>query len=213
MAPMRIVTYGPDARIEPVAREAVQVLEDAGTVVMPTDTGYVLSCNALDASAVARVFDLTRRKYTHPVPVLVRDFRWATALGRFDERGERLAGAFWPGALILVVAKKDIVPAMTTGGGTTIGLRAPDHPLAQAVLTAMGYPLCGAAARATDDGAARDPAVVTAQLARASLAPDLVIDSGVLETKDAATVVDLCGPMPRIARQGALRADKVLPLL
>lgn len=213
MGAMRIVTFGPDARLEPIAKEAAQVLADGGTVVLPTDTLYALACNALDANAVARVFDLKRRNYTKAVPVLVRDLRWARELGMFDERGERLATALWPGALTLVVKKKAIVPAMTSGGGMTIGLRAPNHPLTQQILEYLGYPLCGTSAGASDTEPARDPAGITAQLARTTLSPDLVIDAGILEPSEPSTVVDLSGAMPCIVRQGAVRADRILPLL
>jgi L-threonylcarbamoyladenylate synthase len=210
---MRIVTCGPDARIEPIAHEAVQVLADGGTVVLPTDTRYALACNALDTGAIARVFDLKRRNYTKAVPVLVRDVRWARELGCFDERSVRLASALWPGALTLVVRRKDIIPAMTAGGGMTIGLRAPDHPLTLSVLEQFGYPLCGTSANVSGREPARDPAGIVAQLARTTLAPDLVIDAGILPESETSTVVDLSGAMPRIIRQGAVRADRILPLL
>jgi L-threonylcarbamoyladenylate synthase len=196
-----------------VAEEAVRVLADGGTVVLPTDTRYALACNALDTAAIARVFDLKRRNYTRAVPVLVRNIRWARELGCFDERCERLAKALWPGAITLVVRRKDIVPAMTAGGGMTIGIRAPNHPLAQLVLERFGYPLCGTSANVSAREPAQDPAGIVAQLARTTLAPDLVIDSGVLPASEPSTVVDLSGAMPRIVRQGALRADKILPLL
>jgi L-threonylcarbamoyladenylate synthase len=210
---MRIVSCGPDARIEPTVDEAVTVLADGGTVVLPTDTQYALACNGLDTAALARVFDLKRRNYTKAVPLFVRDVRWARELGRFDARSERLAVQLWPGALTLVVARTGMVPAMAAGGGATIGLRAPDHPFTQLTLERFGYPLCGTSANASGRMPARDPAEIVAQLARTTLAPDLVIDAGVLPESEPSTVVDLSGAMPRIVRQGAIRADTILPLL
>lgn len=192
---------------------AVSVLEQKGTVVFPTDTLYAIGCNALDAAALGRVFDIKRRVYTAAVPVHVQNVIWARELVYADARAERIMDDFWPGKVTIIAKRKDIVPAMATGGGQSLGLRAPDHPFVQALLKAFGYPLCGTSANLSGREPSQDPAAVIQMFADAPRQPDLIIDAGVLPPSEASTVVDVSGSHPRIIRQGAVRADKLFSYL
>lgn len=210
---MKTVRATSPAEISAAVNEAVTVLTGGGTVIFPTDTLYALGCNGLDAGAVGRLFDIKHRSYTKAVPLLVRDVRWARELAHLDERRERIMASLWPGGVTFVLPRKDIVPAMTAGGGPTIALRAPDHPFAQALLFAMGYPLVGTSANIADDPASQDPHIIARVFAGSGLRPDLLVDGGVLPSVQPSTVVDLSDAMPRILRQGVVRADRILPLL
>lgn len=197
----------------PAVERALEVLGNGGTVVFPTDTLYALGCNALESAALGRVFDIKRRVYTAAVPVLVQNVVWARELVHVDDRSERIMADFWPGKVTVVAKRRDIVPAMATGGGQTLGLRAPDHPFAQELLRAFGYPLCGTSANLSGTAPSQDAAVIAAMFAGASRQPDLLIDGGVLPTSEPSTVVDVSGLHPRIVRQGGVRADKLFAYL
>ena len=210
---MEVVRVKSEDDFRPAIEQAIRVLQANGTVVFPTDTLYALGCNALDAKALGQVFDIKRRVYTAAVPVLVQNTVWARELVHVDARAERIMDDFWPGKVTVIAKRKDIVPAMATGGGATLGLRAPDHPFAQALLKAFGYPLCGTSANLSGKEPTQDPAGIIRMFEDAPRQPDLIVDAGILEPSEPSTVVDVSGVHPRVVRQGAVRADKLFAYL
>ncbi|MCC6934571.1 MAG: threonylcarbamoyl-AMP synthase [Candidatus Yanofskybacteria bacterium] len=197
----------------PVVERAVAVLRRGGTAVYPTDTLYGLGCNALDAPAVGRVFDIKHRSYVKALPMLVRDLSWARELAYITPEQEHLIARFWPGKVTFVVPRRPIVPAIMSGGGQTIGIRAPDHVFVQQLLRHLGYPLAGTSANAIGSDPMVDAAVIRAAFEKSAPQPDLIIDAGRIPESLPSTVVDLSGRIPRILRQGAVRADKILQFL
>ncbi|HXV26474.1 MAG TPA: L-threonylcarbamoyladenylate synthase [Candidatus Paceibacterota bacterium] len=210
---MQRISIRTEAEQEAALDEAVRTVLAGGTLVFPTDTLYGLGCNGLEPGALGRVFDIKRRSYTQALPLLVRDVRWARELAHVDERRERLLAELWPGRVTFILTRKDIVPSAAAGGGTTIALRAPDHPFAQELLRRAGYPLCGTSANVSGQPSSQNPDVIMQGFAPFTFKPDLVLDAGILPPSEPSTVVDLSGPTPRITRQGAVRADRILPLL
>lgn len=197
----------------PAVERALAILKENGTVVIPTDTLYALGCNALESAALGKVFDIKKRVYTAAVPVLVRNAQWAQELIHVDEKSERIMNDFWPGKVTVIASKKEMVPALATGGSRMLGIRAPGHPFAQRLLTAFGYPLCGTSANLSGQPASQDPADIISMFSGAARSPDLLIDAGVLPPSEPSTVIDVSGARPRIIRQGAVRADKLFAYL
>ena len=183
-----------------ILERVVAVLQRGGTAVFPTDTLYGLGCNALDAHAVGQVFDIKHRSYVKALPMMVRDISWARELAYITPQQEQLISHFWPGKVTFVLPRRPIVPAIMCGGGQTIGIRAPAFPFVQELLRHLGYPLAGTS-------------VDIPGLALVAPQPDIIVDAGVLPSSEPSTVVDLSGRIPRILRQGAVRADKILALL
>lgn len=210
---MNVIRVNEETDFGPALEQALGVLKAGGTVVYPTDTLYALGCNALESSALGRVFDIKRRVYTAAVPVLVSNATWARELVHMDERTERIMNDFWPGQVTIVAVRREIVPAMATGGGQTLGVRAPDHSFAQQLLTSFGYPLCGTSANLSGQSSSQDPLQIIEAFSEAERSPDLFIDAGVLPPSEPSTVVDTTGVGPRIVRQGAVRADRLFAYL
>jgi L-threonylcarbamoyladenylate synthase len=167
--------------------DAVTVLQRGGLVAFPTETVYGLGADAADPAAVARIFAVKGRPAAHPVIVHVAGTedldRWAEAV---PATARRLAEALWPGPLTLVVRRADHVPDVVTGGGPTIALRAPAHPLAQALLEAFGG---GIAAPSANRFGRVSP--TTADDVRADLGADvdLVLDGGPCRVGVESTIV------------------------
>ena len=196
-----------------VVDRTVEVLKRSGTVVLPTDTLYGLACNALDATAVGRVFDIKHRSYVKALPMFVRDLSWAREVAYITPEQERLVAHFWPGKVTFVFPRRPMVPSIMCGGGQTVGIRAPDHPFVQSLLRHFGYPLAGTSANLSGQESVNDAVVITSAFSMTAPQPDLILDIGVLPDSQPSTVVDLSGRTPRILRQGAVRADKILALL
>lgn len=123
------------ARIE----EAARLLRAGRLVAFPTETVYGLGGDAANPAAVARIFDVKGRPASHPLIVHVSSLAAARGWAReFPESAVRLAEAFWPGPLTIVLPKAEHVLAAVTGGQDTVALRAPAHPVARALLAAFG---------------------------------------------------------------------------
>ena len=131
--------------------KAAAFLRDGELVALPTETVYGLGANALDAEAVAEIFAAKQRPSFDPLIVHVpdADAAWALVRGGADAvpaPARRLADAFWPGPLTLVLPKADAIPGIVSSGLDTVGLRVPDHPLTLAVLRAAGVPVAAPSA-------------------------------------------------------------------
>src|SRR5690606_31231680 len=130
-----------------VIEEAAVVLRRGGLLAFPTETVYGLGAHALDPAAVRAVFAAKGRPADNPLIVHTRCPEEAFALARaLPEAAVRLAEAFWPGPLTLVVEADPAVPRETTAGLPTVAVRVPAHPVALALLEAAGVPVAAPSA-------------------------------------------------------------------
>jgi L-threonylcarbamoyladenylate synthase len=197
-----------------VAR-AVELLRGGGVVAFPTETVYGLGADALNEAAVARIFRIKGRPLDHPVIVhLARAADLAEWAREVAPAARSLAAAFWPGPLTLIVKRNPEVPDAVTGGQDTVGLRVPEHPVAQALLAAFGGDgverrLCGLAAPSANKFGRISP--TTAAHVRADLGDevDLILDGGAAEVGIESTIVDVSGETPAILRPGAITAEAI----
>jgi L-threonylcarbamoyladenylate synthase len=204
-------------RVDPVRPEsgaisrAAAVLRAGGLVAFPTETVYGLGANALDASAVARIFAAKGRPAYNPLIVHVPDAGAAQVLvSAWPELAARAAAAFWPGPLTLVLPRRPAVPDAVTAGLPTVGVRVPAHPVAGALLRAAGVPVAAPSANLFTR-----VSPTTAQHVIAGLGDraDLILDGGATPYGIESTVLDLTGTRPRILRHGAIPADELAALL
>lgn len=187
----------PDPR---VLQEAAAVLRGGGLVVFPTETVYGLGADGLNPAAVRRLLATKRRPPGRPLPLLIGEVGLVYALAaQVPPSAEALMEAFWPGPITLILWRSEQVPPETVAGGLTVGLRFPDHPVAQALARRAGGPLAAPSANRSGQ-----PAPTTAAAARAQLEEevDLYLDSGPATLGMASTVVDLTVEPARLLRAG-----------
>jgi L-threonylcarbamoyladenylate synthase len=128
-------------------RKAAKIIRAGRLVVFPTETVYGLGANALDASAVKKIYALKGRPGTSPLIVHVASVEQARALAsEWSEDAEKLAREYWPGPLTLVVPKQPVIPDEVTAGLPTVGLRMPRHPVALELLRVAGVPIAAPSA-------------------------------------------------------------------
>jgi L-threonylcarbamoyladenylate synthase len=128
-------------------RKAAQIIRSGGLVVFPTETVYGLGANALDATAVSKIYELKGRPATSPLIVHVPGAEQARELAAdWPAEAQQLARQYWPGPLTLVVPKKSVIPNEVTAGLPTVGLRVPRHPVALALLNASAVPIAAPSA-------------------------------------------------------------------
>ena len=121
-----------------IIQKAINVLNQCGIIIYPTDTAFGIGCRIDDHAAVDRLFKLRRRPATQPMPVLVSSIDMALAY--FDSPSDivrRLMNEYWPGALTIVAnCKKGLIYSPIRAGSTTIGLRMPNHQVPLAIIEA-----------------------------------------------------------------------------
>src|SRR4051794_8905476 len=181
---------------------AARILRSGGLVAFPTETVYGLGADASSASAMARLYAVKRRPADHPVIVHFASadaaFGWAREI---PESARKLAKAFWPGPLTLVLKRSQKAQDFVTGGQGTVGLRLPSHPVARELLQLFGR---GVAAPSANRFGRVSP--TTAAHVRADLGAevDLVLDGGPTEVGIESTIVDLSGAAAVLLRPGRI---------
>lgn len=192
-------------------RRLATVLRRGGLVAMPTETVYGLAAHALDPKACRAIFRAKGRPAHDPLIVHVPGLAQAEQLAEFNETARRLARAFWPGPLTLVLPRKAGVPDIVTSGGPTVALRAPAHPLARRLLRLAGVPL---AAPSANPFSYISP--TSAEHVRQGLGTRIphILDGGDCPIGVESTVLDLTRPeRPRILRPGAVSAEQIARVL
>lgn len=189
-------------------RQAGELLRAGHLVAFPTETVYGLGADATNASAVARIFEAKGRPRFNPLIVHVPDLEAAARLGIFSQRARRLAEAFWPGPLTLVVKRAPgaAVSDLASAGLATLALRVPAHPAAQALLKAAGRPLAAPSANRSGRITA-----TTAQHVAEDLAGRLamILDGGPAPHGLESTVIDATGEDMVLLRAGAVPAQAI----
>jgi len=194
------------ASLDAALDAAVSVLSAGGVVGLPTDTVYGLASDPkVDGSSDA-VFALKGRPEHTPLPVLVADLAQADELGRLGTPAHRLAEAFWPGGLTLVVPRRPGVDWDLGGDPATIGLRCPDHAVARALCARAG------AVTATSANRHGEPPLAGASEVAESFPGLIVLDGGECRGVSS-TVVDLTGSRPALLRAGAVAWERIERLI
>jgi len=181
---------------------AVACLSAGGLVAFPTETVYGLGADARNGEAVARLYAAKGRPAFNPLIAHVADLAAARALGRFDEAAIRLAAAFWPGPLTLVLPKTPGCPVsdLALAGLDSVGIRVPAHPLAHELLTAFGAPVVAPSANRSGHVSPTSAAHVLADL-RGRI--DLILDGGPCAVGVESTIV-ACLDQPTLLRPGGV---------
>lgn len=193
--------------MHPDLERAAALLRQGGLVAFPTETVYGLGANALDAAAVARIFEVKGRPSTSPLIVHVDSVDMARRLAAaWPVMAEELAARYWPGPLTLVLPKRLEVPGIVTASLATVGIRMPAHPLALELIRAAGVPI---AAPSANRFTGLSP--TTAEHVRRSLgaAVDLILDGGACTVGIESTVVSLAGGAPVLLRPGGISSAQI----
>ena len=188
--------------------EAAAALARQGLVLMPTETVYGLAADASSPEAIAKVFEAKGRPRFNPLIAHVAGLDQARAFAAFDERALALAGAFWPGPLTLVLPITDetAVCDLARAGLETVAVRAPDHPAAQALLTAFGGPV---SAPSANRSGRPSPTTLRDALDELGGYVEASIDGGACTVGVESTVVAVLDGPVRLLRPGGLSREAI----
>ncbi len=183
-------------------RQAVKLLTAGELVAFPTETVYGLGADATNAQAVRKIFLAKGRPSNNPLIVHIGSIAHARRYAaHWPDAAQQLAERFWPGPLTLVLGKNPVIVDEATAGGTTVGLRCPDHPLTLKLLEMFDRPLAGPSANRSNH-----ISPTTAEHVRSDLAESvrLVLDGGPCTVGIESTVLSLAGLVPKILRPGEI---------
>ena len=189
------------------ADTAARCLEGGGLVAFPTETVYGLGADATNARAVARLYEAKGRPSFNPLIAHVSDLQAARRIACFDDRSLRLAAAFWPGPMTLVLPKASGCPVsdLATAGLETVAVRVPAHPVAHEILQAFGKPIVAPSANISGHVSPTTAEHVFGDL---SGRIDLIVDGGPVSVGVESTIVG-CFETPLLLRPGGLPREDI----
>lgn len=192
-------------------QQAASLLRQGKLVALPTETVYGLAADATQKGAVRAVYDAKGRPEQKPLNVLVDGMGMVETVCR-DIPGDayRLAEAFWPGPLTMILWGNSALPSIVPAGGGTQGVRCPDHPDTLAVIKALDRPLACPSANLSGQPSPKSADDVLAQLGGNI---DAVLDGGPCSVGVESTILDLTATPYRILRQGGLGREKIEAVL
>ena len=186
--------------------EATGLLKSGGLVAIPTETVYGLGANALDGTAVAKIFTAKGRPQFNPLIVHVPDFESAARYVVTNDHAVMIAKKFWPGPLTMILPRRNdcAVSELCSAGLSTLAVRVPAHPVAQKLLRAAGVPVAAPSANRSGTISPTTPQHVAESLGDAV---DMILAAGSCDVGLESTVVDVSGEIPVVLRAGAVTAE------
>ena len=200
-----------DAKQEGSIREAARILREGGLVGMPTETVYGLAANALDSSAVSKIFQAKGRPPDNPLIVHISEFSQIKRLvKKVPESAVRLAKAYWPGPMTMVLEKSALIPDEVSAGLPTVAIRFPSHPVARALISEAGLPVAAPSANLSGR-----PSTTTAAHVMHDMNGKIeaVLDGGPCGVGVESTIVTLASDPPRLLRPGGITLEQLRAVL
>ena len=187
-----------------------ELLRSGELVAFPTETVYGLGANALCDPAVRKIFAAKERPADNPLIVHIAALADMEPLCHINDMARRLAAAFWPGPLTMILPKKDIVPAVVTAGLDSVAIRMPSHPVARALIEACGLPI---AAPSGNRSGRPSPTLAAHMLEDMDGRIPLILDGGACDVGVESTVVALTGDIATVLRPGGITPDMLAGVL
>jgi L-threonylcarbamoyladenylate synthase len=194
----------------PLISRAADTLSAQGIVAYPTDTLYGLAVDPRSDVAVERLFTAKGRPAGVAIPLIAASLEQAQELATFTDADLRLARAFWPGPLTLVLRPRQPLSPRVVASGRTVAVRVPANAIARALAAAFGFCITATSANRSGDAPARS---ADAALTALGDEIDLVLDGGPSESGPASTIVEIGEGGPQLIRAGAVGFDRVLKSL
>lgn len=192
--------------------KALATLKQGGVMLYPTDTIYGLGADATNAAAIKKINLIKQRPESKAQLVLASDVAMAEKYGNFNQVAKRLAGAFWPGPLTILVPKTEVLPDVLTAGSPLVGIRVPEHTFCVEVTRKFGRPITSTSANISE----QQPATTVDEILKAFgdnvNGIELVIEETdrIITDPTPSTLVKVEGDHVTVLREGVITADRLL---
>ena len=190
--------------------EAARLLKESEVVAIPTETVYGLAGNAFEPKALAKIFAAKERPTFDPLIVHIADIAQLTDIAKdIPDSAYRLAEAYWPGPMTIILPKKDCIPDLCTSALPSVAVRFPSHPIAQAIIKESGLPLAAPSANLFKHVSPTTAEHVAAQLADRIAG---IVDGGPCSVGVESSIISLVGE-PTVMRPGAITPEMFKAIL
>lgn len=192
---------------ETIIKTAGEIIQTGGLVAFPTETVYGLGADALNPQASCKIYEAKGRPSDNPLIVHISEIEDLKKIAaEIPEQAKKLAEAFWPGPLTIILKKKEIVPLETTGGLNTVAVRMPNHPVALALIRAGGGFIAAPSANASGR-----PSPTMAEHVAVDLEGriPMILDGGAVGIGIESTIVDFTENIPMVLRPGYITKDMI----
>lgn len=187
--------------------EAAKILQQGGIVAIPTETVYGLAGNAFDPKALAKIFEAKRRPHFDPLIVHIAALEEISNVATgFPAVAQKLAEAFWPGPMTLVLPKTEQIPDLATSGLPTVAVRFPSHPVAQKIIRLAGVPLAAPSANLFQHVSPTTAQHVAEQLGETI---DGIVDGGSCQVGVESTIISFENGIPVVLRPGGITPEMI----
>lgn len=196
---------------EKIYQEAAGILKTKGLVAFPTETVYGLGADALDSEASGKIYAAKGRPSDNPLIVHIADMEDLYRLARLvNDNALKLAKAFWPGPLTMILKKTEVVPSSITGGLDTVAIRMPSHPVARRLIQTSGVYIAAPSANTSGKPSpTRAKHVIHDMDGRI----DMIIADDTVDIGVESTIVDVSGDVPTILRPGFITFEQIKDVL
>ena len=191
--------------------EAAHLLKAGEVVAIPTETVYGLAGNAYDPKSLAKIFAAKERPTFDPLIVHIADISELENIAKdIPDAAYKLAEAYWPGPMTMILPKKDCIPDLCTSGLPSVAVRFPSHPVAQAIIKESGLPLAAPSANLF-----KHVSPTTAEHVAAQLADRIsgIVDGGPCSVGVESSIISLAGDKPTVLRPGAITPEMFAKVL
>lgn len=190
--------------------EAARLLKEGEVVAIPTETVYGLAGNAFEPKALAKIFAAKERPTFDPLIVHIADIAQLSDIAKdIPDSAYKLAKAYWPGPMTMILPKKDCIPDLCTSALPSVAVRFPSHPIAQAIIKESGLPLAAPSANLFKHVSPTTAEHVAAQLAERIAG---IVDGGACSVGVESSIISLVGE-PTVLRPGAITPEMFAKVL
>lgn len=185
-------------------------LLNGALIIYPTDTVYGLGAVINNEEALKKIYEAKSRAFSSPLIALVSSIDKIEKIAHIDNENmeilSKLAEHFWPGALTIILKKKDIVPSIMVSNGETVGVRIPNLQFAIDIIEMAGGILATTSANISGEPSPKSYVELTEEI---KSKVDIVIDGGECQVGEASTIIDLTQIVPKILRKGAISTEEI----
>jgi len=179
-------------------KKAVEILENSGVIVYPTDTIYGLGCDIFKKNAIEKIYQIKKRDKKKPLSIICSDFKQAAEYAIIQDYAFRLMKKSLPGAYTFILKAKSKLPQRFLAKNKTVGIRIPDNKICLDLVSALGHPIISTSLNISGQPVLTNPNQLDKETANKL---DLTIDAGDL-TAQASTIIDLSQEAPILIREG-----------
>ena len=185
-------------------RKSVEIIENGGVIIFPTDTVYGIGCNPYDANAVKKIYEIKSREKIKSLPVLASSIEIVKQISIIDEFTEKIIKKYWPGPLTLILKLKDKNLKESLNLEDKIAVRIPNSECTLKLLNKCNL-LVGTSANVSGDSSFTDPQECMKNVKNY----DVFVDGGTITSKGESTIIEIENEKIRIIREGALKKEDI----